>query len=150
MRCAVLVLAAAAGLSGCGTFGAGDPLGLDGNGAGLKTLVPNKTFALAPSVQVPVEGLILGAAALWYVDPLSPNWSVREARVGVNLYRISLRRKPIVSGGDGEAYQLFQRHAEELAQKQGHARYTLENYSEGIESTLPFARRVASGVVLLR
>jgi len=143
----ILVLAA---LAGCGTLGSGDPLGTDGSGKGVKTIVPNKSVSLAPSLQVPLEGLLLGAAVYWYVDPLAPNWQVQEARLGPDLYRIELRRKPVASGGDGEANALFRRRAEQLARDQGHAGYDILEFQTGIDSTLPLARRVASGVVQLR
>ena len=63
--------------------------------------------------------------------------------------RISLRKKRFTSGGDGEAGQLFARHAEQLARSGGYAGYSVMEYTEGVESTLPIAQRVAQGVVRL-
>jgi hypothetical protein len=64
--------------------------------------------------------------------------------------RISLRKKRFTSGGDGEAAQLFARRAEKLARDGGYAVYTVLEYNEGIESTLPVAQRVAQGVIELK
>ena len=41
------------------------------------------------------------------------------------------------------------RRAEALARERGRPGYTVRQYKEGIESTMPFARRVAYGVVSL-
>jgi hypothetical protein len=139
-----------AGLAGCGTLGSSKPLGQDSRGDGVKTVVPNKTLHVAPSVQIPLEGLLLGAAVYWYVDPLAPNWQVEETRLSPDRYRIALRRKPITNGGDGEADAVFRRRAEQLVRDQRKSEFVILEFSTGIESTLPFSQRVATGVVLLR
>lgn len=136
-----------AGLAGCGTLSTGPGLGQDASGDGIKAIVPNKTLNLAPSAQIPLEALVVGAAIFWYVDPLAPNWQVAEQRVSQDTFRIDLRRKPIVSGGDGEAHQLFERRAGQLARDYGKGHYEVMEYTSGIESTLPFSRRIASGTV---
>lgn len=137
-------------LAGCGLLGKGSPVGEDGGGRGIKTIVANRTINISPSVQVPLEGVLLGAAVYWYVDPLAPNWQVEETRISDDRYRLFLRRKPVTTGGDGEADAVFRRRAEQLARDHGRAEYVILEYSTGIESTLPFSQRVASGVVLLR
>ena len=148
--CLRLVAAAAVSvLAGCGTLINGDPLGTDGAGDPVKTIVPNKSVSLTPSLQIPMEGLLLGAAVYWIVDPLSPNWRIEQTRLDENSFRIALRRKPFASGGEGEAMQAFQRRAEQLARELGYASYLTVEFSEGIESTLPVAQRVAQGVIRL-
>jgi hypothetical protein len=137
-------------IAGCGLFGRGDSLGVDAAGGARRTIVPNRTVHLAPSVQVPVEGLLLGAAVLYFVDPLAPNWEIEQTALAADRYRLALRAKAIRAGGDGEAEQVFRRHAEKLARDSGRAGYLIVEYETGIESKLPFAQRVASGVVLLR
>jgi len=139
-----------AGLAGCGALGSGKPLGQDPRGDGIKTAVPNKAVNVSPSVQIPLEGLLVGAAVYWYVDPLAPNWQVEETRLSVDRYRIALRRKPVTNGGDGEANAIFRRRAEQIALDQGKAGYEVLEFNTGIDSTLPFPQRVASGVVQLR
>lgn len=144
------VLGLVAGLAGCGVFGRGDDLGVDSAGTARKTVVPNRSIHLAPSVQMPVEGLLLGAAVLYYVDPLAPNWQIEQTALAADRYRLALRAKAVRAGGDGEAEQVFRRHAEKLARENGRETYLIVEYQAGIESKLPFAQRVASGVVLLR
>jgi hypothetical protein len=150
MSRAPVVLLMMAGFAGCGTLSTGKPLGQDPGGDGVRTVVPNKTLHVAPSVQIPLEGLLLGAAVYWYVYPLAPNWQVEETRLSADRYRIALRRKPITKGGDGEADAIFRRRAEQLARDQGKAEFIILEFNTGIESTLPFPYRVASGVVQLR
>lgn len=137
-------------LTGCGTLGRGSPQGPNGDGSSMKTIVPNKSVNLAPSLQIPIEGLLLGAAVYWYVDPLAPNWQVHETQLAADRYRIALRRKPVASGGEGEAESIFRRRAEQLAREHDRPGYDILEFETGIESTLPFAQRVAGGVVQLR
>ncbi len=83
------------------------------------------------------------------VGPLAPNWAVSQQSLSDDRVRIVLKRKRFASGGDGEAAQLFEQHAERLARERGYAGYSILQYTEGIESTLPLAQRVAEGTVLL-
>lgn len=145
----LIALAAVLNLAGCGTLGNGHNLGNDGAGDRIKTLVPNKSVSLTPSLQIPLEGLLLGAAVYWVVDPLSPNWQTEQMRIGEDSVRIALRRKPFVSGGEGEATQVFRRRAEQVTRELGYTRYSIVEFSEGIDSALPFAQRVAQGVIRL-
>jgi hypothetical protein len=147
-RAPVVVLMA--GLAGCGTLSSSKPLGQDPSGDGIKAVVPNKALNVSHSVQIPLEGLLVGAAVYWYVDPLAPNWQVEETRLSPDRYRIALRRKPITNGGDGEADAVFRRRAEQLVRDQRKSEFVILEFSTGIESTLPFSQRVATGVVLLR
>jgi hypothetical protein len=137
-------------LTGCGTLSRGPDLGTDPSGDRIRTILPNRSVNLTPSLQIPLEGLLLGAAVYWVVDPLSPNWHIEHAQVGADTIRISLRRKAFVSGGEGEAAQAFKRRAEEIVRELGYARYETLAFSEGVDSTLPVARRVAEGVIQLR
>lgn len=142
-------LSALALLAACGTLGRGDSLGPDAAGKTRHSIVPNRTVHLTPSVQIPVEGLLLGAAVLYYVDPLAPNWAIEQTALAADRYRLDLRAKALRSGGDGEADQVFRRQAAKLAREHGRE-YLILEFQTGIDSQLPFAQRVASGVVLLR
>lgn len=137
------------GLAGCGTLRNDGSLGTDSSGNGIKPMIPNKSLQLSKSLSIPLEGLVLGTALYLVVDPLSPNWRIEESRLGGDRFRIALRRKLFASGGEGEAMQIFRRRAEQLARDHGDRGYTVLEYSEGIESTLPVAQRVAYGVVRL-
>ncbi len=138
------------GLAGCGTLRNDGSPGSDSSGNNIKLMIPNKSLQISKSLSIPLEGLALGAALYLVVDPLSPNWQIEEGRVGENGFRIALRRKLFASGGDGEAAQIFQRRAEQIARDRGHAGYTIIEFSEGIESALPVAQRVAYGVIRLQ
>ncbi|MFN7085452.1 MAG: hypothetical protein ACK4N4_02350 [Burkholderiales bacterium] len=139
----------ALGLAGCGTLGTNSSPGNDSAGNEIKTIVPNKSLNLSRSLQIPLEGLLLGTAIYLVVDPLSPNWRIEESRAGDDAFRLALRRKPFASGGEGEAMQVLQRRAEQLARDHGRSGYTIVEFTEGIESTLPLAQRVSHGVVRL-
>lgn len=139
---------AAAITAGCAAIG-NNPGATDALGNPVSTLIPNKTLNLTPAVALSVENILLGAALYWAVDPLAPNWQLEQAPLSADRVRISLRKKRFTSGGDGEAAQVFARRAEQLARVGGYAGYTVMEYTEGIESTLPVAQRVAQGVVRL-
>jgi len=138
------------GLAGCGTLGKDGPLATDSSGSEIRPLIPNRSLQISKSLSIPLEGLALGVALYLVVDPLSPNWQVEESRIAADRFRIALRRKLFSSGGDGEASQVFNRRAEQLARDHGHAGYTILEFSEGIESALPVAQRVSSGVIRLQ
>ena len=121
----------------------------DASGNAVSTLIPNKTFNVTPAVALSVENILLGAALYWAVDPLAPNWQLEQVPLGADRVRISLRKKRFTSGGDGEAAQLFARRAEQVARDGGYAGYTVMEYTEGIESTLPLAQRVSLVVIRL-
>jgi len=112
-------------------------------------LIPNKQLNISRSIVVPLEAIAIGAAVYFVVDPLAPNWRVEEARLDERHFRIDLKMKRFTNGGDGEALQVFQRQARRIAQQSGAATYEIMEYSEGIESELLLARRVAQGVIRL-
>ena len=126
-----------------------NPSAVDASGNAVSTLIPNKSYNLTPAVSLSVENILMGAALYWAVDPLAPNWQLEQTPLGADRVRISLRKKRFASGGDGEAAQLLARRAEQLARDGGYAGYTLMEYTEGVESTLPLAQRVAQGVIQL-
>ena len=137
---------AAAMASGCAAVSS-NPGVFDASGHSISTLIPDKTYNITPGLALSVENVLLGAALYWAVDPLAPNWQLEQAPLGVDRVRISLRKKRFTSGGDGEAAQVFARRAEQVARAVGYARYTVMEYSEGIDSTLPLAQRVSQGVI---
>ena len=90
------------------------------------------------------------AVAIYAVfDPLAPNWTINEARMGEDRYRLNLRMKVLHSGGDGEARQVFARRAAQLSGQPGFGAYEIVFWQEGLESTRPFAQRVAEGEIRL-
>ena len=110
-------------------------------------LIPDKTLNISKSLTIPVEGLVAGAIIYMIVDPLAPNWAIEQSQLDGDRYRIALTKKRFTTGGDGEAAPVFYRRAEQIARASGGAKYRVLEFSEGIESTVPIARRVAQGVI---
>ena len=137
-------------LTGCSSMISHNPGAVGPLGKEMSTVVPNQTVQITPRVALTAENLLIGAAIYWVVDPLAPNWELADLPFGENQVRISLRRKRFASGGDGEAVQVFRRHAAELAREAGYSGYAVLEYSEGVESTIPIAQRVAQGLVRLQ
>ncbi len=113
-------------------------------------LIPNQTLNLSKALTLPLESMAAVAALYYVIDPLAPNWQVSHVRVDERHVRVSLKMKALTSGGEGEARQIFTRQVQDIARARGDGRYTIMEYTEGIESELPFARRVASGVVRIQ
>lgn len=144
------------GLAGCGGIATNGPsgsngtLGTDGMGNTIRPVIPNESIVLSKSLTVPAEAIALGAAIYFVVDPLSPNWQIEEVRISDNRFRIALRKKRFTTGGDGEAAQIFYRRAERIVRENGYAGYTVLEFGEGVESTVPIAQRVAQGVIRVK
>ncbi|MBI1396675.1 MAG: hypothetical protein GC151_11900 [Betaproteobacteria bacterium] len=123
------------------------------NGCASYRLFPDNPVAISADFQPPADailaGVVIGAAAYYVLDPLAPNWEVRAERLDVHRVEIRLRKKRFSTGGDGEAQDLFQRRAEEIAYRNGAPGFEILSYSEGIDSETAVARRVAHGVVRL-
>ena len=90
-----------------------------------------------------------GLVAYAIHDPLAPTWAIEASASGEDQVRFQLWMKRWVSGGEGEARQVFLRNARQLVEEGGYAGYDILSYEEGIEATRPFARRVASGEIRL-
>jgi hypothetical protein len=82
-------------------------------------------------------------------DPFAPTWEIKVTELDSGFCRIDLNMKRLTTGGDGEARQTFLRAARTLVAKGSYAGFDELHYEEGIESTRPFARRVASGEIRL-
>ena len=137
-------------LAGCGGFVNNGNLGTDSSGSTIRPLIPNEAVVLSKSLTIPAEALALGAAIYFVMDPLSPNWQIEEARISDNRFRIALRKKRFTTGGDGEAAQIFYRRAEQIVRENGYAGYTVLEFGEGVESTVPIAQRVAQGIIRVK
>ena len=110
-------------------------------------LIPNRTLNISKSLTIPAEGIVAGAIVWFIVDPLAPNWAIEQSQLDADRYRIALTKKRFTTGGDGEAAPVFYRRAEQIARANGGAKYRVLEFTEGIESTVPIARRVAQGVI---
>ena len=111
------------------------------------TIIPPEVFTVSKSLSVPLESIAAGAVLFVIIDPLAPNWQIEERRLNDNRYRIAMRKKRFTTGGDGEAMPAFYRRAEQLMRENGAARYRVIEFTEGVDSGMPIAQRVAQGVV---
>jgi hypothetical protein len=122
----------------------------DSKGVPLSSLIPNKALQISQGFSLSAENIVLIGLIDWAVDPLAPNWQLAQAPLGTDRVRISLRKKRFTTGGDGEAAQLFMRRAEKLTHDGGYTAYAVLEYSEGVDSIVPIAQRVAQGVIELK
>ena len=90
-----------------------------------------------------------GLIAYAIYDPLRPNWTIEARRTGENQILLDMQMKLLVSGGEGEARQVFMRTARKLVEEGGYAGFDVIRYEESIESSRPFARRIANGEIRL-
>jgi hypothetical protein len=110
-------------------------------------IIPPETINVSRSLSIPLEGIAAGAVLYMIIDPLAPNWQIEETSLAGDRYRIALKKKRFTTGGDGEAAQVFYRRAAQIVREKGGVRYRVVEFSEGIESSVPIAQRVAQGVV---
>jgi hypothetical protein len=118
--------------------------------SGPRTLLPARQLNVSPSLHIPAEAIVAAGIVYAIVDPLAPNWKVQVEPLGTQRYRVNLTMKRFITGGEGESNSVFRRAAEKLQHEGGFAEYAILSYSEGIESKVTLAQRVASGVVELR
>lgn len=141
-----VVLAILPGLGGLAACASPDKLNATG-------LIPNKSLQLTSSFGLPLEKIVFWGAyagvAYLVLDPLTPNWEIEQAPLPDNHVHLALKMKRVHAGGAGEARLLFQRRARELVQYGGFDGYEIEEYNEGLESSLLGSQRVASGVIRL-
>lgn len=108
------------------------------------------TASMASKLDLLGTEYLAGALIAYAIhDPLAPTWDIKAVRLDDERVRFDLRMKSLISGGDGEARQVFARNARQLAESEGFAGYDVVRFEEGIESTRPFARRVATGEIRL-
>ena len=118
--------------------------------SGPRTLVPARTLNVSPSLTIPAEAIVTAGIVYAIIDPLAPNWKVEVEPLGQSRYRLALTMKRFITGGEGEGAQVLRRAAEKLQRDGGFAEYAVLAYSEGIESHVLIAQRVAHGLIELR
>jgi hypothetical protein len=115
-----------------------------------RMLVPARQLNVSPSLTIPAEAFAVAAIAWVIIDPLAPNWKVEVESMGQHRFRVDLTMKRFITGGEGEAAAVVKRTAEKLRKEGGYVEYALLELTEGIESRVPIAQRVAHAVVELR
>ena len=121
--------------------------------AGCTTILPDNKIYITPSRVLTVEnatylGLAL-SAAYYVLDPLAPNWEIKEEPLTDNRVRLALKMKRYYSGGAGEARVVFQRRARDLVQYGNFDGYEVIEYNEGMESSVLGSQRVCEGIIRL-
>ena len=114
------------------------------------TLIPARTLNLSPSLTIPAESIVAAGIIWLIVDPLAPNWKVEVQSLGDGRFALNLTMKRFITGGEGEAAQVVRRTAEKMRKQGKAAEWALIEMSEGIESKVPIAQRVAQAVIELR
>lgn len=132
-------------LAGCASGGNGS----GGNGMDQEEPMAGQMLRMGGVALASLQGAAAGAL-MFVVDPLAPNWRIETRSLGGGRYGIALKMKHFATGGDGEAHQVFLREAGRIAEERGGKEYRIAEFSEGIESTVPLARRVARGVIEFR
>ena len=82
-------------------------------------------------------------------DPFAPTWRISATVASADTVALQLSMKRLISGGEGEARQVFLRAARQMVEEGGYAGFDVLRYEEGIESTRPFAHRTAMGEIRL-
>lgn len=92
-----------------------------------------------------------GALGVVYAlyDPWAPNWELDVVRLDETRVRFEMRLRKLLTGGEGEARRVLARNARRIAEDGGFSGYEVVWFEEGVESTRPFAQRVASAEVRL-
>jgi predicted component of type VI protein secretion system len=136
----VAAAAVAFALAGCSTVNEDSPT----------TLIPNKTLNISPSLTIPAETLAAIGVIFWFVDPLAPNWRVEVEALGEQRFRVAMTMKRFIIGGEGEVLPVLKRTAEKLRRDTASREFVIVELSEGIQSRVPVAQRVAHAVVQLQ
>ncbi|WP_408003472.1 OmpA family protein [Pseudothauera nasutitermitis] len=106
--------------------------------------------AAASELGISTTNLFSGALIAYAIhDPLTPNWQISASRSEEEVWQLDLRMKRMVTGGEGEARQVFQRAARQLVAEGGYAGFDVLRYEEGVDSQRPLARRIAQGEIRL-
>jgi hypothetical protein len=146
-----LAALAAVACSACST------LNSDGSVTQARPLLGTRELQLTTDFALKPEFILLGIAVYLIVDPLAPNWKIEQSEPFPGEFHLALKKKGITNegGGDGEARVVFMRRAATLARERHTAGpglqdgYVVLEYTEGVESEYPFARRVAHGVIVV-
>lgn len=137
-------------LAGCASDGGGArPAERTAQLSGPAAMVAGLVLMASEASYLKPDYVAAALVAYGIYDPLAPTWSIEVRRTAEDRLRMDLRMKALATGGEGEARQVFLRNARELVEAGGFAGFDVIRYEEGVESTRPFARRIASGEIRL-
>jgi hypothetical protein len=119
--------------------------------AGCDPIIPAETIHVTETLSYTYAEVLAAAAviavAYYVVDPLAPNWEIKETKLDDTRYLIDMRKKKVTTGGDGESIELFHRQADKITTEMGARGYQIVTWTEGVESVFPIARRWSRGVI---
>lgn len=95
------------------------------------------------------ETVALDMLAQQVYEPFVRNWEIEEELVEPDTYHISLKMKRYHTGGAGESMQALRRRALQLQREHGFSGYQILEYTEGVDSGLIGAQRIADGLIRL-
>ena len=103
----------------------------------------------AASAESPARASAGDNVPIWALpgDLRIPGWEVKVTRLDERRFRLDLRMRPLINGGDGEARTAFLRSARQIVDSGGYAAYDVLRYEESIEAGLFVARRGAQGEI---
>ena len=90
---------------------------------------------------------IAGIGYLVYEASGKSVWEAETHSAGIDLFRVTLKRKRFADSGDGEARLLFRRHAERITAAQSCSGYRIVEFHERYDSMLIGSQRVAEGLI---
>lgn len=148
---AALILALALVAGGCSTLDEHRPQ-LVAHGGTVAGLAGGALLTMKTMKEIGISNPVFMSGALvayGIYDPLAPTWEVDASLAGEEVWRLDLRMKRLITGGEGEARQVFMRNARRMAEEGGYAGFDVLRYEEGLNGERPFARRTASGEIRL-
>jgi hypothetical protein len=80
-------------------------------------------------------------------DLLWPGWRVEVVQLDEERFRLELRMRALITGGEGEVGQVFRRSAQRIVDDGGYAGYSVIRFEEGVDSGFLVGRRSARGEI---
>lgn len=122
--------------------------------SGCDPIIPAETIHVTETLSFTYAQVIAAAAIIavtyYVVDPLAPNWEIKETKLDDTRYRIDMKKKRVTTGGDGESLELFHRQADKITTEMRAHGYQIVTWTEGVESEFPIAHRWSRGVIELK
>lgn len=114
-------------------------------------IVPEQSVRVFSGYQLAFEDIVqvAGAAVVAYylIDPITPNWKIKETHLSDEHLLYDLSMKAINVGGDGEARTILLRRIRTVQQEKGFLGYTILRYEEGMDSRFWLPHRTAQAEV---
>ncbi|MBK8336499.1 MAG: hypothetical protein IPL03_07855 [Sterolibacteriaceae bacterium] len=127
--------------------------GISGEYPRSTPVIPAASLRVSEGYVVSLEKIVtyagIAVAVYLVLDPLAPNWQIEQTSLADDTYLFSLRMKRFHTGGDGEARQVFNRRARELARSSGYSGYEVTRFEEAIDSAMLGTQRTVDAAIRL-